>query len=335
MKGDGMKKCLVFCLLLVLCCSKENSSKGGIVSVNGKWISQTEIDRVIDMYRQQMMRVMPQQALQAVPPEVKKNVTMQLIASELALAEAKKRHIGYDTAKASQTFSGIVKQFPDSTTMKSEFAKMGQTPETVKGQIRDGLTVDSLMKTLFKKSDTATDAECKAYYESNISQFSAEKRVRASQIMFLVKKDAKPEQKKEIAAKAKKVLDEVRGGKDFAACAKKYSQDPNAATGGDIGWFKKGDIKPEFERVAMTLKNNEISDVFETDVGFHIIKKTAEENMPPKKFEEVKSQVGTMLSMRKKNDTVKNFVDSLYKISKVVFADTSYKPMLDMMSKGK
>jgi parvulin-like peptidyl-prolyl isomerase len=286
-----------------------------VVCVNGKWISQTEIDRVIDMYRQQMMRVMPQQALEAVPPEVKKNVTMQLIASELALGEAKKRHIAYDSAKAGQTFANIAKQFPDAAAMKTEFAKMGQTEETVKGQIRDGLTVDSLMKSLFKKSDTATEADCKAYYEGNISQFSAEKKVRASQIMFLVKKGATAEQKKE--------------------SAKKYSQDPNASSGGDIGWFKKGDVKPEFERVALTLKNNEVSDVFETDVGYHIIKKTAEENLPPKKFDEVKAQIATMLSMRKKNDSVKNFVDSLYKISKVVFADTSYKPMMDMMPKGK
>jgi len=334
-----MKHIVIFSMLLVLLCSKENTSKGGVVSVNGKWISQTEIDRVIDMYRQQMMRVMPQQALEGVPPEVKKNVTMQLIASELAVAEAKKRNIGYDTAKATQTFAGIAKQFPDAAAMKAEFAKMGQTEETVKGQIRDGLTVDSLMKTLIKKSDTATMAECREYYDKNTNQFAGEKRVRASQIMLMVKKDATVEQKKELNEKAKKILAEVRGGKDFAAAAKKYSQDPNAAQGGDIGWFKAGDIKPDFERAAMALKNNEISEVFATDVGLHIIKKTGEENLPPKKFDEVQTQIGTMLSMRKKNDSVKAFVDSLYRVSKVVFADTSYKPMLDMapasMPKGK
>ena len=325
-----MKKCVVFCMLLVLFCTKENMPKGGVVSVNGKWISQVEIDRVIDMYRQQMMRVMPQKALGEVPPEVKKNVTMQLIASELALQEAKKRHIKCDTSKVAQTFSGIAKQFPDAATMKNEFAKMGQTEETVRGQISDGLIVDSLMKTLFKPSDTATVAECQAYYDGNISQFASEKKVRASQIMLIVKKDMTPDQKKAVSDKAQKILAEVRGGKDFAACAKKYSQDPNAATGGDIGWFKKGDVKPEFERAAMALKLNEISNVFETDVGFHIIKKTAEENMPPKKFDEVKAQIGNMLSLKKKNEVVKGFIDSLYKLSKVNFADTSYKPVMDM-----
>ena len=281
-----MKKVFIFSFLLMLFCSKENVPKDGVVSVNGTWITQGEIDKIVEMYREQMTRMMPQQALQPVPPEVRKNVAMQLIANELVLQEAKKRRIGCDSAKVETTFAGIVKQFPDATTMKSQLARMGQTEQTLRGQIKDGLTVDSLMKTLFKKSDTATTLECKTYYDGNKSQFASEKRIKASQILLLVKKEMSADQKKDVSDKAKKILAELRAGKDFGACAKKYSQDPNASTGGDIGWFKKGDIKPEFERVAMTLKSNEISDVFETDVGFHIIKKTGEENLPPKSFDE-------------------------------------------------
>lgn len=328
-----MKKIFIFSILLMLFCSKENVPKDGVVSVNGKWITQGEVDKIVEMYRQQMMRVMPQQALQPVPPEVKKNVAMQLIANELVLQEAKKRRIGYDSAKVETTFSGIVKQFPDAATMKSELARMGQTEQTLRGQIKDGLTVDSLMKTLFKKSDTASSLECKTYYDENKQQFASEKRLRASQILLLVKKETGADQKKALADKAKKILAELKAGKDFGACAKKYSQDPNASTGGDIGWFKKGDIKPEFERVAMGLKSNEISDVFETDVGYHIIKKTGEEDLPPKKFDDVKPQIKNMIELKKHNDVVKQFVDSLYSIAKVTFADTAFKPMNGMIGK--
>lgn len=311
----------------MLFCSKENVPKDGVVSVNGTWITQGEIDKIVEMYREQMTRMMPQQALQPVPPEVKKNVAMQLIANELVLQEAKKRRIGCDSAKVETTFAGIVKQFPDAITMKNQLARMGQTEQTLRGQIKDGLTVDSLMKTLFKKSDTATALECKTYYDGNKSQFASEKRIKASQILLLVKKEMSADQKKDVSDKAKKILAELRAGKDFGACAKKYSQDPNASTGGDIGWFKKGDIKPEFERVAMTLKSNEISDVFETDVGFHIIKKTGEENLPPKSFDEVRPQIKNMIELKKHNDVVKQFVDSLFSISKVTYADTAYKPL--------
>jgi peptidyl-prolyl cis-trans isomerase C len=322
-----MKKCLVFGLMLVLFCSKENIPKDGVINVNGKWISKGEIEKVVEMYRQQMMQVMPQQALEAVPPEVKKNVAKQLIASELALKEAKKRHIPCDSVKFEKTLSGIIKQFPDMATMRRELAKMGQTEQALRDQLRDGLMVDSLMKTLYKKSDTATTAQCQAYYDANTQQFASEKKVRASQIMLLVKKEATPDQKKAIADKARKIFQELKTGKDFSECAKKYSQDPNAAAGGDVGWFKKGDIKPDFERVVFSLKPDEMSDVVETDLGFHIIKKTGEETLPPKKFDDVKAQIGNMLSLKRQNEVVTNFIDSLMALATITYADTSYRPM--------
>ena len=327
LKGSTMKKCFIFGLMLVLFCSKENIPKDGVISVDGKWISKAEIEKVVEMYRQQMMQLMPQQALEAVPPEVKKNIAMQLIASELALKEAKKRHIVCDSAKFEKALSGIVKQFPDKATMKRELEKMGQTEQTLRDQLRDGLIVDSLMKTIYKRADTATTAECQAYYGANSQQFASEKKTKASQIMLLVKKEATPEQKKGISDKAQKILQELRAGKDFAACAKKYSQDPNASSGGDIGWFKKGDIKPDFERVAFSLKPDQISDVFESDLGFHIIKKTGEETLPPKKFDQVRAQIGNMLSLKRQNDIVRNFVDSLMALATITYADTSYRPV--------
>ena len=325
-----MKKSFIFGLMFVFFCSKENIPKDGVISIDGKWISKAEIERVVEMYRQQMAQLMPQQALEAVPPEVKKNIAMQLIASELALKEAKKRRIVCDTAKFEKALSSIIKKFPDTATMKKELKKMGQTEQTFHEQLRNGLIVDSLMKTIYKNSDTATTAECKAYYDANSQQFASEKKMKASQIMLLVKKETTPEQKKTLSDKAQKILQELRAGKDFTACVKKYSQDPNASSGGDIGWFKKGDVKPEFEHVALGLKKDQISDVFETDLGFHIIKKTGEETLPPKKFNDVRTQIGTMLSLKRQNDIVKHFVDSLMSLATIIYADTSYRPVPEM-----
>jgi parvulin-like peptidyl-prolyl isomerase len=333
-----MKRCFIFGLLFVLFCSKENTPKEGalstkakpkdaVICVDGKWIAKSEIDKIVELYRQQMMQLMPQQALEAVPPEVKKNVSMQLIASELALKEAKKRNISCDSAKFRKELSRIVKQFPDTATMRRQLAAMGQTEQTLRDQLRDGLIVDSLMKIIYKRADTVSTAESKAFYDSNEKQFASEKKTKASQILLLVKKDATEQQKKEISEKARKILQDLRGGKDFAECAKKNSQDPNAASGGDIGWFKQGDMKPEFDRVASALKKDQISDVFETDIGFHIIKKTGEEMLPPKKFSEVKGQIDTILTLKRQNDVVKNFVDSLMAIATITYVDTSYKPL--------
>ncbi|HUI28677.1 MAG TPA: peptidylprolyl isomerase [Candidatus Acidoferrales bacterium] len=71
---------------------------------------------------------------------------------------------------------------------------------------------------------------------------------------------------------AKSLLDSLRSGADFAALAKKYSQDPgSASSGGDLGWAKRGQFVPEFEHAVFDLKPSEISDIVETQFGFHII----------------------------------------------------------------
>jgi len=238
-----------------------------------------------------MTRVMPQQALEPVPPEVKKNVAMQLIANELVLQEAKKRHIGYDSVKVESTFAGDSQAISRRRHHEKRACTHGQTEQTLRGQIKDGLTVDSLMKTLFKKADTASTLECKTYYDGNKAQFASEKRIRASQILLLIKKEMSADQKKAVSDKAKKVWPNCVVEKILQHARKNTPRTRTQSTGGDVGWFKKGDIKPEFERVALTLKSNEISDVFETDVGFHIIKKTGEEDLPPKSFEEVRPQI--------------------------------------------
>jgi peptidyl-prolyl cis-trans isomerase C len=331
-----MKKCFIFAFVFVLLCSKENIPKDGIINIDGKWISKTEVDRYIDIWREQMMRVMPQQSLEGVPPEVKKNIALQLIANELTIKEAKKRHIQCDSVKFEKTLSEISKQFRDKETMKKELEKMGKTEQAMRDQIRDGLMVEALLKTIVKPSDTATTAECKAFYDSNTQQFAAEKKMRVSQIFMPTKKQMADLEKKSIFEKMQKIASDLQGGKkDFTESVKKYSQDPNAASGGDIGWFKKGDMRPDFEKVAIGLKADEISSVFETEAGYHIIKKTGEETLPPKKFEDVRQQIGTRLSLMRQNDVVQKFVDSLMTLSTITYTDTSYKPSPLMMAPKK
>lgn len=77
---------------------------------------------------------------------------------------------------------------------------------------------------------------------------------------------------------AESVLAQIKNGGDFAALAKQYGSDGTAAQGGDLGWFKKGDMVPQFEAAAFALKKGEVSDIVETAYGFHIIKLEGQRN---------------------------------------------------------
>jgi peptidyl-prolyl cis-trans isomerase C len=107
--------------------------------------------------------------------------------------------------------------------------------------------------------------EIEKYYEDNYGEFMSKRRFRASHI--LVKN----------GDLAEELLSRVRAGEDFAELAKEHSIDPASERGGDIGFFTEGKLVPEFEKAAKELDIGGISDIVETQFGFHIIKLTAVE----------------------------------------------------------
>ncbi len=125
-------------------------------------------------------------------------------------------------------------------------------------------------------SQAVTPEELKSYYDSNAQRFRTEEQRRASHILVTVPKDAKEADRKAAKEKAEKLLDEVRKHPEtFADVAKKNSQDPgSAANGGDLGFMGRGALVKPFEDAMYALKDGQISDLVETDYGYHIIKLT-------------------------------------------------------------
>ncbi len=144
------------------------------------------------------------------------------------------------------------------------------TPAQVKLQYIT-LSVDQLAKKMI-----VTDAEISQYIANHSAQ-ADQRQVDVSHILFQVPANATPEQKQVIKDKALKVLAQVKSSpSQFASLAKQYSQDPGSASnGGDLGFFGHGVMVKPFEKVAFSLKQGQISDLVETQFGFHIIKLNA------------------------------------------------------------
>src|SRR3989440_145527 len=118
--------------------------------------------------------------------------------------------------------------------------------------------------------------DIKAYYESNISKYGEPEQRRASHILIAVKRDAGDAEKASARERAAQILAQFRKSPgSFAELAKKNSGDPGSASqGGDLGFFSRGMMVRPFEDAAFKLKPNQISDLVESDFGFHIIKVT-------------------------------------------------------------
>src|SRR5690348_10989622 len=149
---------------------------------------------------------------------------------------------------------------------------------------RNRLLMDSLLAQEGKAA--TTDAAMKKVYEDASKQIAGEQEVHARHILVETEDDAK-------AVKA-----ELDKGADFAELAKKKSKDPGASDGGDLGFFTKEQMVPEFSAVAFALEPGKISDPVKSQFGWHIIKVEEKRNRKPPEFDQVKAQIETYVTRK-------------------------------------
>jgi peptidyl-prolyl cis-trans isomerase D len=146
-----------------------------------------------------------------------------------------------------------------------------------------------------------TPNEVQSYYNDNIQQFQSPEQVRASHILL------KTEGKDEAAVRkqAEDILKQVKAGADFAELAKKYSEDEGSkATGGDLDYFGRGRMVPEFENAAFGMQPGQISDLVKTQYGFHIIKVVDRKPGATRSLDEVRPQITEQLQFQTAQQTV-------------------------------
>jgi peptidyl-prolyl cis-trans isomerase D len=141
-----------------------------------------------------------------------------------------------------------------------------------------------------------TSREIEKSYNDNIELYSTPEQVRASHI--LLKTDGKNDA--EVKPKAEEVLKEAKAGKDFAELAKKYSQDEQSAkNGGDLDYFSRGKMVPEFDEAVFGMQPGQISDLVKTQFGYHIIKLVDKKPATTKTLDEVRPQITEQLAWEK------------------------------------
>ncbi|HKC57064.1 MAG TPA: peptidyl-prolyl cis-trans isomerase [Vicinamibacterales bacterium] len=151
---------------------------------------------------------------------------------------------------------------------------------------------------------TVTPQDIESYYSSNVQQFQTPEQVRASHI--LLKTEGKDEAA--VRTQAEDVLKQAKApGADFAALAKKYSEDDGSkATGGDLDYFPKGRMVPEFEQAAFAMQPGQISDLVKSQFGFHIIKVVDKKAAATRTLDEVRTQIQQTLQAQRVEQQIAN-----------------------------
>lgn len=151
------------------------------------------------------------------------------------------------------------------------------------------------------KDIKVTEGDLLDYYNGHKDMFKQSESVKASHILI------------EDEAKANEIVEEINAGLSFEDAAEKYSSCPSNASGGDLGYFTKGRMVPEFEAVAFEMEVGEISAPVKTQFGYHIIKVVDKKEEAIQPFDEVKSQLSQQLMAMKQQEAYLNKVNELKK----------------------
>lgn len=308
------KKILLFLLVLFLLISTswgqlEIPPKGDevldrIVAVVGNQIIlESELKAQLALYTTQFGVDLKDEAKRK---ELEKELLEQMINDNLLLIQAQKDTTIDVTPKEVETaveeqLKKVKSQFSSEEAFQDQLKTEGLTENELKKkykeQIKKQMLIDRLTSKKLSKVSVSTK-EVKDFYQAYADSIPDQpESIKLSHILL----EIKPNQSTldSLKKKAETVLDLAKRGEDFANLAEKYSDDPTGKNGGDLGFFKKGDMIEKFEKVAFALNPGKISDLVETEFGYHIIK------VEEKKDDQVHARHILVLIRPSREDTIR------------------------------
>jgi len=310
-----------------------------IAIVNGEAILLSELEKNVQPLVEQYKLLTPaSEQTEEKVRQLKKDVLNQMIDEKLLLQETKKRKIVVTKREIENGVNEVKKRFPTAEDFQTELKKQSLTEVNFQKRIQEQLMVIKLIESEIKiKVPTPKEEEVTKLYEKIVNQVEGKKnlnltteeeneiaslakffqrrtaeRVRVRHILIRVEKNASMQDKTNALNKIKEIQQKIKTGEDFSESARKYSEDPGSKEqGGDLGFFVHGDMVPEFEKVAFSLPVGEVSDIVETDFGYHLIKCEEKKAKSKLTYNEVKEELQEYLYRSKAEKIYQDFLKQL------------------------
>jgi peptidyl-prolyl cis-trans isomerase C len=226
-------------------------------------------------------------------PVIAKVNGIEIRASDLAIAEddlGNEAHQAPPEVKREQIIAYVadiilVSQAAEKNKMRDDPA-FRQRQAFIANKILMGMMLSKRAK------DAASEEEMRKVYDDAVKPMAAEEEVRARHILV------------ETEEEAKAILEQIKGGADFATLAKEKSKDPGGADGGDLGFFAKGQMVPEFSEVAFKMYEGQLSNPVKTQFGWHIIRLEEKRKRPVPEYDKVKDQIEAYIGRRAQSEFI-------------------------------
>ena len=285
-----------------------------VAKVNAATISAVELKRAgkVIMAGKRGMTLTPEQQ-----KEMEQSALQQLISAELLYQAGQKIEIPDLEKQVEAKYTQGRSRFGKEEDYTKALKELELDDKGVRDYTRRDLVISTFIEKTILPRITVSEEDAKKFYDQNPDKFTRPESVKASHILIGVDAKATADEKKVAREKAEKLLKEVKGGADFAAVAKGNSTCPSSQQGGDLGFFGKGQMVPPFEQAAFALKPGEISNVVETQFGYHIIKLTEKKTADKVDFKEAQPRIEEYLKNQKVGIAVNDFLTETRKTAKI------------------
>lgn len=282
--------------------------------VNGVKITSLDLKRALKVLMQGQRGAKPNDEKLK---EMEKQALNQLISAEILYQAGQKieiKDIDKQVEEKLKTGRAKFKSESDFTKAIKEL-EMGETD--LKEYTRKDMVISNFVEKTIIPKILVTENDARTFYEQNPDKFIRPESFRASHILIGTDGKVNDSDKKLAYDKAAKLRKELASGADFAALAKDNSTCPSKVQGGDLGYFVKGQMVPAFEKAAFDLKPGEISDVVETQFGYHIIKLMEKKAASKVDFKEAKPRIEDFLKNQKIGAAVGQFLEESRKTANI------------------
>lgn len=288
-----------------------------VASINGQEIDQRKLNNAVEGFLRS--KGVNSGAIRD-PNKFKKirhEVLDILISQELLWQAAKKDKLLASDQDVEKALQQVSSQFADKNDFISKIREGGFDEKSYRKNLKQQLSAQQwLEKNVYKKL-SVDNKEIHTFYTENKDKFVTPEQVKARHILMTLKKDSPEEERSKARSTLEKLKKDLAAGADFAELAKNHSQGPSAPNGGDLGYFARGQMVKPFEDVAFSAKQGEVSEIVETQFGYHLIQVLDKKPSVEYSETDVTDYIRQYLMSQKSGEAVQKVVEKLRQKAKI------------------
>ncbi len=252
-----MKKTAASLLALLICmisvgCREQETPSPVLLRIDNRTVS-------LDEFRQEYEKILPadQNLSEEERQALERSFLLQLIDRELILAEADRMTLSVEPSEIARTVEEHRRDYPAGA-FDEMLRERKLTLEEWRAEIQEGILLEKVVQEVVYSEVAVTEEQIESYYKEHKEEFDRPDQVRARQVMVAEESEGQ------------RILGKVRQGESFEVLARENSLSPDGEKGGDLGFFARGEMPPEFDAVVFDLPVGRISDLVKSEYGWHI-----------------------------------------------------------------